>query len=491
MNNKFLLIIPFLVLTVFLFLPSESFAGTPSVHTAGIGAAQTTAIASSTALSCEPDAFCGGVGIVYGTATGVYTATASDFTASTYTTSSAFSINITGLSAGTLYYAKAYVTSTNNTVYSATETSFLTGIAAPSSLITTGQTADSVNLKWTAGAGNEKTMVRYSSTAYPTTISEGTQGFWDSTTAGTVASLSAGTTYYFSAFSSTSDGGITTSSASYAQLTTVTKSVAARTVSPPVTYSDSLVINNGSQTTNSREVNLTLKAGNVSNMTICDRSDFINCWLESYSTTKSWTLAEGDGLKTVYAKFVSPDGVNSEVVSDTITLATPATPATPAVPATPATPAEPTATPAVPATPATPAVPAAPAEKPIAQMTKEELTAKIAEILTAINQLQAQLTELQAIEQAVVGVPAEFSFTKTLQIGARSTDVKYLQIILISQGVLAAGSDTGYFGSLTNTAVIKFQEKYASNILTPYGLTKGTGKVASATRAKLNNLLGK
>jgi len=137
-------------------------------------------------------------------------------------------------------------------------------------------------------------------------------------------------------------------------------------------------------------------------------------------------------------------------------------------------------------------------EKPISGMTIEELKAEIARITALIAQLQAQLAEPLAKPAIIPGIPTDFRFEKTLRYGQVLIDVKYLQIVLNSDpetrlavtGVGSPGRETNIFGPLTKAAVIKFQEKYTSEILAPWELTKGTGIVGKTTQAKLNLILG-
>src|SRR3989344_2021202 len=84
------------------------------------------------------------------------------------------------------------------------------------------------------------------------------------------------------------------------------------------------------------------------------------------------------------------------------------------------------------------------------------------------------------------------SISGNLYIGMTgSQKVTCLQEFLKLQGgaVYPEGLVTGNFGALTRLAVVRFQEKYASDILAPLGLSWGTGFVGSSTRQKINQLL--
>ncbi len=127
----------------------------------------------------------------------------------------------------------------------------------------------------------------------------------------------------------------------------------------------------------------------------------------------------------------------------------------------------------------------------------------IESLLAQIQQLQALITQLQGggTTTPTTGIPAACtgvsSFNRNLSLGAKGTDVKCLQALLNMDtttqvavfGVGSKGQETEYFGGLTRTAVIKFQNKYAAEVLTPIGLTTGTGFVGTLTRTKLNSML--
>jgi len=136
----------------------------------------------------------------------------------------------------------------------------------------------------------------------------------------------------------------------------------------------------------------------------------------------------------------------------------------------------------------------APTEEPISEMTIEDLKSEISRISALINQLQTQLVELGEAP-AYEGIPSGFSFERNLKYGDILDDIEYLQIILKTEVGEPTYPDyvpiSGWFGPITKASVTIFQEKYASDILTPWEVTEGTGFVGKTTRTKLNELLSK
>jgi len=80
-------------------------------------------------------------------------------------------------------------------------------------------------------------------------------------------------------------------------------------------------------------------------------------------------------------------------------------------------------------------------------------------------------------------------FSSTLTSGSKGKTVEYLQECLSGlEGIYPDAEITGFFGAKTKEAVIRFQEKYADEILKPSGLTSGNGRVGPGTRKKLNEV---
>ncbi len=136
-------------------------------------------------------------------------------------------------------------------------------------------------------------------------------------------------------------------------------------------------------------------------------------------------------------------------------------------------------------------------EATVAEMTEEEkeaalierLEARIAEIKKLIAEYRAKITALLA-ERGQISCQR---IDNNLSLGMRdSAEVRCLQEFLRAQGpeIYPEGLITGNFLSLTQAAVIRFQEQHADEILKPFGLEKGTGYVGPATRDKINQVLG-
>ncbi|MFH1451191.1 MAG: peptidoglycan-binding domain-containing protein [bacterium] len=124
----------------------------------------------------------------------------------------------------------------------------------------------------------------------------------------------------------------------------------------------------------------------------------------------------------------------------------------------------------------------------------EEEELKI-QLLAQIQFLQEQIAKLMAQIGMVSGSTAVScdKIETPLYFGIRNSDkVRCLQEFLKSQGpsIYPERIISGNFLSLTQSAVIRFQEKYQEEILAPFGLNKGTGYVGKKTIEKINNLLG-
>ena len=89
--------------------------------------------------------------------------------------------------------------------------------------------------------------------------------------------------------------------------------------------SGSLVIAGGKNWTKTSSVTLTLSCTDSGSG--CSQMQFSNdnvtySSLESYATSKAWTLAVGDGIKTVYARYTDAAGNLSSSIGDSIKLDT-------------------------------------------------------------------------------------------------------------------------------------------------------------------------
>lgn len=129
----------------------------------------------------------------------------------------------------------------------------------------------------------------------------------------------------------------------------------------------------------------------------------------------------------------------------------------------------------------------------------------VEELQATLAALTAQLAALdgQAGAAAPVTVVSgssnsacPYTWARNLTIGSTGDDVRQLQRFLngdpqtrvATSGVGSPGNESSYYGPATARAVSKFQEKYATQVLAPFGLSKGTGGFYTSTRKQANSM---
>lgn len=161
-----------------------------------------------------------------------------------------------------------------------------------------------------AGAGIASYKVVYSTSSTPSSCSSGTTAYSGSDAGFTHSGLTNGTTYYYRVCAVDAAGNTSTGA-----------SVSGR----PAPEMDaptggSVVINGGSEWTNSSATTLTLSASDASGVSQMCISNSSTCssWV-TYATSKAWTITASAGTRTVYVWFKDAYGnTTSSAVTDTI-----------------------------------------------------------------------------------------------------------------------------------------------------------------------------
>lgn len=133
---------------------------------------------------------------------------------------------------------------------------------------------------------------------------------------------------------------------------------------------------------------------------------------------------------------------------------------------------------------------------PAQAQTAEELQATIDALMAQINELNAEMGVAGGSSAASSASVCPYTWTRSLSTGDTGADVMALQQFLNSSadtqvsvsGAGAPGMETDYFGPATAAAVMNFQVKYRTDILSPVGLVNPVPHFGPSTMAKANML---
>lgn len=246
------------------------------------------------------------------------------------------------------------------------------------------------------------------------------------------------------------------------------------------------VVVTGGNTVTSRNISLLYNVSNASMVAISENPSFIGGIWKTFSVSDSFTLSEGYGVKTLYFKFRSSSGaevLHQILVTYVVGTETFTPPPTPL----------PTPTPGAPATvggfviPFRSGLTSAQRQSIInlvdsGRMFSQTDAKNYAYAIGEANWQQFVGTnpKLMAPVQPIITTTSKFIFTNYLYLGSIGTEVRALQQKLKDLGYFTYPYITGYFGSVTKSAVVLFQKAYN---LTPY-----PGWVGVGTRSILNSL---
>jgi hypothetical protein len=118
----------------------------------------------------------------------------------TYSTGMQALVDIGSLAIGTTYYFNVQMENDSGIAYGV-ESSFTTstGLGAPTNFVTI-PTGNSITLVWAKGASSPLTYIKVSTSTYPNTTADGSLLYLGALASTTYSNLTAGTTYYFSAW---------------------------------------------------------------------------------------------------------------------------------------------------------------------------------------------------------------------------------------------------------------------------------------------------
>lgn len=119
-------------------------------------------------------------------------------------------VNLTSLSAGQVYYIRAWAFNTDNITLISDGYAQVTDYTLPgnpSGLVLSGPDCESMTANWTAGAGADKSMVRWKEGSYPADETDGTQGYFDTSNGTSITGLPDNAAIYVAVFGYDTDSG--------------------------------------------------------------------------------------------------------------------------------------------------------------------------------------------------------------------------------------------------------------------------------------------